>query len=361
MSTTAPPDGPPPAPDDGIPPDLAGLPDLYDDEGAFGGEAAVPEDGGGYTGSLRSRMPQTDVETGQIRELERRLRERMSPAFPLDKVRRIPGEFLWRRYRDLMMRRRSTVVDPYGRDPKLTARLEPLLDLLYQRYFRVEASGAEHLPRSGPAILVANHSGPMPYDSLVLMQAVRRETPAGRQVRPLLEDAVFHFPYLGVLLNRIGAVRACPENAERLLTEGNLIAVFPEGEQGTVKLFRDRHKLQRFGRGGFVKLALRTGVPLIPVAMVGAEEAAPTLARISLFGRSVGLPYLPITPTFPLLGPAGLLPLPAKWRVRFGEPIELTRTHGAEAADDRLLVSRLTDQIRTGLQEMLMDLSSGRG
>jgi 1-acyl-sn-glycerol-3-phosphate acyltransferase len=346
-------------PDDGIPPELAAIPDLWDDEGTYGGEASVPFDHDGYTGSLRSVMPETRTMTPQLRELDRRLRDRLTPAFPLERLRRLPGEFLWRRYRELAMRGRSAVVDPYGRDPVLADRLDPLLDFLYTRYFRVEASGVQHLPQRGPAILVANHAGPLPWDSLVLVQGVLREH--RRELRPLLEDAIFQVPYLGVLLNRLGAVRASPENAERLLSEGKLVAVFPEGQQGLTKLYKDRHTLKRFGRGGFVKLALRTGVPLIPVAVVGAEGAAPVLGKIGLLGRSIGLDALPITATFPWLGPAGLLPLPSKWRLRFGEPIDVAKSHGADAADDRILIARLADQVRSRVQEIIGELVSDKG
>lgn len=359
--TRDPRDPPTSVPDDGIPPELASMPDLWDDEAVYGGEAAVPPDQDGYTGSLRSEMPETRTMTPQFRELERRLRDRLTPAFPLDQVRRIPLEFVWRRYRKFAMRDRSAVVDPYGRDPVLAGRLLPFIELLYARYFRVETSGVGNLPERGPAILVANHAGPLPWDCLVLMHAVRREHRRHRELRPLLEDAVFHFPYLGVLLNRLGAVRACPENAERLLAEDQLIAVFPEGEQGLTKLYKDRHTLKRFGRGGFIKLALRAGVPLIPVSVVGAEEASPTLARVGLLGRSLGLEALPITPTFPWLGPAGLLPLPSKWRVHFGEPIDLSASHRPEAADDRILVARLADQVRGRIQEMIGEIVTHRG
>jgi 1-acyl-sn-glycerol-3-phosphate acyltransferase len=259
------------------------------------------------------------------------------------------------------MRGRSSVVDPYGRDPVLAWRLDPLFDFVYTRYFRVETTGIRHLPERTPAILVANHAGPLPWDGLVLMLAVRREHPHRRELRPLLEDAVFHVPYLGTLLNRLGAVRASPENAERLLAENKLVAVFPEGQQGLTKLYRDRHTLKRFGRGGFVKLALRAGVPIIPVAVVGAEEAAPVLGKVGLFGRTLGLDALPITATFPWLGPAGLLPLPSKWRIAFGEPIDVAASHGAAAADDRILVARLADQIRSRVQEMIEELVEARG
>jgi 1-acyl-sn-glycerol-3-phosphate acyltransferase len=354
------PDPPTPVPDDGVPPELQAMSDLWDDEHAYGGEAAVPPDAGGYTGSLRSVLPDTRSVTPQVQELERRMRDRLSPTWPFERARRLPLEFLWKRYRQFAMRDRSAVVDPYGRDPVFAGRMEPLLDFLYRRYFRVEVRGVHHLPERGAAILVANHAGPLPWDGLVLMQAVRREHPGRRELRPLLEDPVFHFPYLGVMMNRLGAVRAHPDNAERLLDEGKLVAVFPEGEQGLTKLFKDRHTLKRFGRGGFVKLALRARVPIIPVAVVGAEEAAPTLAKIGLFGRSLGLEALPITPTFPWLGPAGLLPLPSKWRVAFGEPLDLAAAHRPEAADDRLLVAKLADQVRSRVQEMIGEIVNPR-
>jgi 1-acyl-sn-glycerol-3-phosphate acyltransferase len=136
--------------------------------------------------------------------------------------------------------------------------------------------------------------------------------------------------------------------------------VFPEGEKGMGKLWRDRYRLQRFGRGGFVRLALRTGAPIIPVAIVGAEEAAPMVGKITWFAKNMGLPWVPITMTFPWLGPAGLLPLPSKWRLRFGKPLDLASRHGKQAADDRLLVNRLADEIRSSIQSSVHELLGTR-
>jgi 1-acyl-sn-glycerol-3-phosphate acyltransferase len=248
-----------------------------------------------------------------------------------------------------------------GRDPAIAARFAPAHDFLYRRYFRTTTVGIENVPRAGRAILVANHSGALPYDALMLMRALEREHPARRRLRPLIEDDVFHFPYLGTFLNRMGAVRAHPSNAERLLGEEELVAVFPEGIQGIGKLYRDRYRLQRFGRGGFVKLALRTGSPIIPVAIVGAEEATPMVAKVTWLARAMGLPHLPVTPTFPLFGPAGLLPLPSKWTIRFGPPVDLHGEHGPGGAEDRLLVARLAESVRTQIQEMIDDLLASRG
>lgn len=301
-----------------------------------------------------------------LRELERRLESNRTPAFPIDLRKRLPLEALWRRWRALAMVGRSDVVDDFGRDPRATARWEWLFEFLYSRWFRVQATGIENIPARGRALLVANHAGTLPYDSAMVMHAVRRDHPARRDVRPLVEDTVFHLPWLGPMMNRIGGVRADPANAERLLEKDELVAVFPEGEKGMGKLWKDRYRLQRFGRGGFVKLALRTHSPIIPVAVVGAEEAAPMLGKVTWFAKNIGIPWIPVTPTFPWLGPAGLLPLPSKWYVQFGEPIDVAavagRRSGTEAAayDDRLLVNQLADQIRNQIQQMVEGLLEKR-
>jgi 1-acyl-sn-glycerol-3-phosphate acyltransferase len=173
---------------------------------------------------------------------------------------------------------------------------------------------------------------------------------AGLEVRPLVEDSVFHFPSMGLFVNRVGAVRACPENAERILGSGGAIAVFPEGATGFGKPFRERYRLQRFGRGGFAKLALRTGARIVPVSIVGSEEIHPMLGRLP--GRTLGMPFVPLTPTFPLLGVAGLVPLPSKWHIEIGAPIDLGEA-GPDAAKDDPLVLRLTEHVRSTIQAML--------
>jgi 1-acyl-sn-glycerol-3-phosphate acyltransferase len=349
-------------PPDSLPPD-----ESYAD--VFYGEEAAPPPGDWGPGlDHRKELPYTrSVANEEVREIERRIKARLSPAFPIEHRRRQPLEFVWRRLRDLAMRDRSDVVDEFGRDPLYVARLRPLLDFLYETYFRVEVTGIEHIPERGRALIVANHSGTLPYDAALLMHAVRREHPHKREVRPLVEDFVFHFPYLGTLINRIGGVRACQENAERLLEQDALVAVFPEGEKGIGKLFRERYRLQRFGRGGFVKLALRTGAPIIPCAIVGAEEIHPLVAKVTWLARSFGAPYLPVTPTFPLLGPVGLLPLPTKWTIRFGPPLDYGRRYGQGGASaapsglgptgehDRILVNRLSESVRAIIQELVDD------
>lgn len=237
-------------------------------------------------------------------------------------------------------------VDPFGRDPALERRAMRLLEVVYRRYFRVKARGLENVPDSGPVLLVANHSGPLPWDSAMLKCALALEHPARRSVRPLAENFVFHFPFLGTFLNRLGAVRACQENAEALLGAGEAVAVFPEGMKGLGKHFKKRYHLQRFGRGGFVKLALRTKTPIIPVAIVGAEETHPLIGRIGKTMAPFGLPFLPVTPTFPLLGPLGLLPLPSQWIIEFGEPLHLPE----DTPTDELNIARFTEDVRNDIQ-----------
>jgi 1-acyl-sn-glycerol-3-phosphate acyltransferase len=321
----------------------------------FYGEEATPAPGDYGPGlDKRREIPYTRKSiTEEVRELERRVRARLTPAFPIEHRRKLPLEFIWRRYRDLAMRDRSDVVDEFGRDPLYAARVEPFLEFLYTRWFRVDVRGFEHVPDTGRGLLVANHSGTLPYDGAMLMYALRRDSATHRELRPLVEDFVFHFPYLGTFINRIGGVRACQENAERLLHNDQLVAVFPEGIKGIGKLYKERYRLQRFGRGGFIKLALRTGAPIIPVAIVGAEEIHPMLGRITWLAKSVGIPYLPITPTFPLLGPLGLFPLPSKWSIRFGAPVDLAGRYGPSAAEDRILVNKLAETVRSNIQEMI--------
>lgn len=270
------------------------------------------------------------------------------------------SEFHARQWGRAGLRERAEEVDELGFDAAYEERWRPFIDFLYRYYFRVDTEGVAQIPSEGRCVIVANHAGgPLPYDGLMLRAAIRREHAARRDLRWLAEDFVFYLPYVGVSLNRLGAVRACQENAERLLSREGLVGVFPEGAKGIGKLFGERYRLQRFGRGGFVRLCLRTGTPIVPCAIVGAEEANPTVYRLESLAQLVGLPYLPVTPTFPALGPLGLLPAPTKWKIRFGAPIRLT-TYGPEAADDDLLVSRLAEGVRAVIQDMLSGMLASR-
>jgi len=306
----------------------------------------------------RERESQHDVNDGPPRPRRSNVPppRPSAPAMPegmLDTARELLStDFYLRKWGRLGLRNRSEEVDEFGHDPVYEGRVRPFFDFLYDRYFRVEAHGVERVPAEGRCLLVANHSGTLPFDGMMLRMAVQKEHPSHRDVRWLAEDLIFHFPFLGSFTNRVGAVRACQENAERLLEAGALVAVFPEGMKGIGKLYKDRYRLQRFGRGGFVKLCLRTRTPIVPVAILGGEETNPMLARVEYLTRAFGIPYLPVTPTFPLLGPVGLLPAPTKWKLFFGEPLDL-EGYGAESADDEILVGRLTEEVRAAIQAML--------
>src|SRR6266536_839777 len=256
------------------------------------------------------------------------------------------------------LRRRITgeyEVDEFGFDPELTEGvINPLLRPLYRDWFRVEVRGIERVPAKGAALVVANHSGTIALDALMLALAVHDEHPDRRHLRLLGADLVFRMPFVSELARKHGSTLACNPDAERLLGKGELVGVFPEGFKGVGKLYRDRYRLQRFGRGGFVSAALRTGAPIIPVSIVGAEETYPMLGNLKSVARLLGTPYFPITPTFPWLGPLGLIPLPSKWYIEFGPPIPTD--HGADQADDPIVVFNLADQVRETIQQTLYQL-----
>jgi 1-acyl-sn-glycerol-3-phosphate acyltransferase len=255
------------------------------------------------------------------------------------------------------LRRRVTGdfhVDEYGFDPEVTERLLlAVLRPIAEKWFRIEVRGAENIPATGGALVVSNHSGTVPVDGLMTMVSIHDAT--GRFLRPLGADLVFRLPFIGSLARRSGATLACTEDAERMLRGGELVGVWPEGFKGIGKPYSERYKLQRFGRGGFVAAALRTGVPIVPLSVVGAEEIYPLVGNVPSLARLLGAPYIPITPFFPLLGPLGLVPLPSKWLIEFGEPIR-TDEFDEGAADDPMLVFNVTDQVRETIQQTLYTL-----
>ena len=261
------------------------------------------------------------------------------------------------------LRRRITgdyEVDDYGFDPHFNEGvLLPALRPLFEKWFRVDVTGVENLPATGGALLVCNHAGTVPVDGLMLSVAVHDRHPQNRSLRMLAADLVFQTPVLGTVSRKAGHTLACHPDAEGLLRDGELVAVFPEGFKGVGKPFSDRYKLQRFGRGGFVTSALRTGAPIVPVSIVGSEEIYPKIADFKPLARLLGLPYFPITPLFPLLGPLGVIPLPSKWQIEFGEPIE-TSGYDAVAADDPMVTFDVTDQVREQIQQTLYRLLANR-
>ncbi len=257
------------------------------------------------------------------------------------------------------LRRRVTgdyPVDEFGYDRELSDRvlLAPMRTL-YSRWFRVETRGLENVPDTGGALVVANHSGTVALDSVMASLALFDHHPARRPLRMLGADLVFKTPFLGEIARKTGSTLACSPDAERLLRNGELVGVWPEGFKGVGKPFSERYKLQRFGRGGFVAAALKTKTPIIPCAIVGAEETYPIFGNVKTIARMFGLPYFPLTPTFPWLGPLGMVPLPSKWIIEFGEPIH-TEAFPDGSADDPMLVFNLTDQVRETIQQTLYKL-----
>ena len=245
-------------------------------------------------------------------------------------------------------------LDRWGMDGRLAERAAPVLDFLYQSWWRVETGRLAELP-PGPALVVANRGGALPWDALVLRLAFRR---AGRDLRPLLDEAGLALPLFGAAVRLLGAVRATPEAAAQLLAAGTLLGVFPEGTRVGEKPWSERYRLQRFGRGGFVKVALRAGVPIVPCAIVGGEEATPPASRPGWLGEFLGLPFLAMAPGLPL-GPLGLLPLPSRWSIRCGDPVE-TGSLGPAAAEDPAAVAALTESTREAVQRLLDEAVAAR-
>jgi 1-acyl-sn-glycerol-3-phosphate acyltransferase len=244
--------------------------------------------------------------------------------------------------------------DDFGLDEEFAEAALPFLEFLYDRWWRIQVEGVTNVPSHGRALLVANHAGILPWDAAMIGVALQREHPLPRYPRFTVLDWAFELPYVSVAMRKLGGVPASPYNALRLLEREELVAVFPEGTNGTQKLYRDRYRLRRFGRGGFVEIALRTQSPIVPVAIVGSEEVHPKLADAPLLARLTGAPFFPVTPTFPALGPLGAIPLPSRWRMEFCEPIDLSE-FGPDAATDRALVFELSEHVRELIQERVWE------
>jgi 1-acyl-sn-glycerol-3-phosphate acyltransferase len=242
-------------------------------------------------------------------------------------------------------------LDAYGMDPRFAERLGPVIEFFYSTWWRVHVRNIEAVPSSGPVLIAANHAGVVPWDALVLRHALRRDHPAHRELRPLLDDRECALPVFGSAAVRAGAVRASVESAEHLLAGGAAVGVFPEGSAGARKPWRDRYSLLRFGRGGFVKVALRARAPIVPCAIVGSEEASAGISRTGWLAERLGVPLLAAN-TALRLAPAALLPLPSRWTLRFGVPVDVTE-HGREAADDPSVVNALAERVRAEVQAML--------
>ncbi len=245
----------------------------------------------------------------------------------------------------------SAEVDEFGLDQRYLTRARGWLDWLFDSWWRVQVTGVDLIPDTERVLFVANTAGILPWDALMVAHAVERLHPSRRRPRPLVADWLATLPFSQSRLARMGAVRACAENAERLLLGNQWVIAFPEGQKGSLKPFRERYRLQRFARGGFVPLAARLRAAIVPVAIVGAEETYPVLFEPRALRRLLGVP-VPITPTFPLLGPLGIIPLPSQWRIRFGAPIWFDDV-APERSADPLYVNRTREQVRGVIQALL--------
>lgn len=297
----------------------------------------------------------------EVVSLEERRQDRQPT--PLPQARGMVGEVAARLGGlGSFLRRRITgdyQVDEFGYDKDLTdSVLLPALRPMYERWFRVEVSGIENIPDDGAALIVANHAGVVAWDALMIQLAVHDNHTQQRPVRLLGADLVFHTPMLDSVARTMGAAKACPDNADKLLDNGELVAVFPEGFKGCGKPFANRYQLQRFGRGGFAATAIRAGAPIVPCSVVGAEETYPKIADIEPLAKVFGLPYFPLTPFFPHFGPLGLVPLPTKWRIDFGKPIP-TDVYQAESVDEEAK-SALADCVRDTIQQTLDSMLARR-
>ncbi len=288
----------------------------------------------------------------------------------LDKLRQTIGEDMfdadtWKgmwtmlnyslEYQTDVVKRRLTgeyETDEWGLDREFLNAVLPFFDFMYKRYWRVEMSGLENIPDSGRALLVVNHSGQLPWDGSMVGTGILRNHPAQRLVRTLYATWFPTLPIISDIFVKCGQVLATEDNGLRLLEQDELVAVYPEGYKGVGKLFKDRYRLARFGRGGFVRMALKTSAPMLPVAVVGAEETYISLGKSSLMAKLTGFPFFPISPTWPWLGLLGFIPIPTKWYIDIGEPIP-TDGDGPAAAADLVRVSQLTDQVRNVVQEMI--------
>jgi 1-acyl-sn-glycerol-3-phosphate acyltransferase len=252
-------------------------------------------------------------------------------------------------------------LDDWGRSERFVSLVEPLLEFYYRYWFRVESEGIENVPSSGGALLVSNHSGALPPDAPMVMEAIRNQHPNPRPLYMLGENWFKGYPGVGMMANKMGLVGAHRENAQRLLhDEGRLAIVFPEGQKGSRKVYWQRYRLRRFGRGGFVRTAIRAQVPIVPIAVVGAEEAMPIFAHIRFLQRVSGLIYFPLNHAFPHFGlAAGLMYLPAKFKIHFLEPIDMSE-HDPEVAEDAGAIQAIAEQVRARIQAQLEQMLADR-
>jgi len=256
--------------------------------------------------------------------------------------------------RALAQRGANYTVDDFGFDAEWTESFITVFKALYRDYWRVETTGVENVPSTGRALLVANHAGVLPWDGTMIKTAVFTEHSRPRHVRALVASQFMGMPVMSWFLRRSGQAVGHPDDTRRLLERDELVLVFPEGTRGTGKSFKERYRLRRFGRGGFVVTAIRAKAPIVPVSVVGSEEIYPMIGDLGPVAKFFGLPYFPVTPFWPWLGPLGMIPLPSKWRIQFHEPIDVSDLPSS-AAEDQHLVMSLADQVRSTIQRGIYD------
>ena len=239
-------------------------------------------------------------------------------------------------------------VDPFGFDPEILPYVGAPLAWLYRNYFRVQAFGVEHVPAEGRVLLVSNHSGQLPFDGLMIGAAMVLDRDPPRMVRAMVERWIPRLPWVSTFFVRAGQILGTPDNCRRLLVRDEAILVFPEGIRGISKTFNKRYSLERFGTG-FMRLALETNTPIVPIGVVGAEEQAPAFANMERLARALSMPAFPITPTFPALGPLGLMPLPTRYRIYFGAPLQFDGTGDEEDA----VVRTYVESVRLAIAHLL--------
>ena len=256
--------------------------------------------------------------------------------------------------RELARRGANYAVDDFGFDAQWTESFITVFKAMYRDYWRVEATGVENVPANGRALLVANHAGVLPWDGTMIKTAVFTEHSHPRHVRALVASQFMSMPVMSWFLRRTGQAVGHPDDTRRLLERDELVLVFPEGTRGTGKSFKNRYRLTRFGRGGFAATAIRAQAPIIPISVVGSEEIYPMIGDLGPVAKLFGLPYFPVTPFWPWLGPLGMIPLPSKWRIQFHAPVDVSHLP-MKAAEDQHQVMALADEVRDTIQRGIYD------
>jgi 1-acyl-sn-glycerol-3-phosphate acyltransferase len=289
-------------------------------------------------------------------------RARVRPISPLHEIEVPEPRDIFDRFTSDEVRRRIAALGPlvdasvgydrHGLSLDALRRAAPVFELLYRHYFRVESLGHEHVPAEGPVVLVSNHAGLLPFDGAMIVTDLLLRPDPPRLARSVVDRFVGALPWVNVFMARMGQVIGRRTTVRDLLADEQPVLVFPEGTRGVLKPITERHRLQPF-HPGFVREALRAGAPVIPIAVVGSDDQSPILADLKPLARLLGLPGFPITPTFPLLGPLGLLPYPVRYRIVYGEPIDLGDAHRGGGAEDPQRLARLANRVQRRIQHLV--------